>query len=109
MKSEPSSATQKETGSWTRGSWAQIAQESGATGAMDGAAVGGVAAEPAALVVPVPVLVPDGAAGGVGDWAMSAAASSGRAGIGGMRGRESVGKGRLRDCAYRLAAGKLLG
>jgi hypothetical protein len=56
-----------------------MAQESGATGVMEGAAGGGVAAEPAALVVPVLVLVPDGAAGGVGDWAMSAAASSGRA------------------------------
>ncbi len=47
MKSEPSSATQKETGSWTSGSWAKMAQESGATGAMDGAAGGGVAAAPA--------------------------------------------------------------
>jgi hypothetical protein len=84
MKSEPSSATQKETGSWTSGSWAKMAQESGATGLMEGAAGGGVAAEPLALVAPVLVLVPDGAAGGVGDWAMSAAASSGRAGSGGM-------------------------
>ena len=67
MKSEPSSATQKETGSWTSGSCAKTAQESGATGAMEGAGVGGVAAEPAALVVPVLVLVPDRAAGGVGD------------------------------------------
>jgi hypothetical protein len=55
------------------------------------------------------VLVPNGAAGGAGDWAMSAAASSGRAGSGGMVGQESVGKGRLSDCAHRLAAGKLLG
>jgi hypothetical protein len=39
------------------------------------------------------VLVPDGAAGGVGDWAMSAAASSGRAGSGVIGGRESVGRG----------------
>ena len=44
-------------------------------GAMEGAAGGGA---------PVLVLVPDGAAGGVGDWAMSAAASSGRARSGGM-------------------------
>ena len=43
---------------------------------------GGVAAEAAVLVVPALVPVPDGAAGGVGDWAMSAAASSGRAGEG---------------------------
>jgi hypothetical protein len=63
-----------------------MAQERGATGAMDGAAGGGVAAEPAALVAPVLVLVPDGAAGGVGDWAMSAAASSGRAGSEGIVG-----------------------
>ena len=84
MKSEPSSATQKETGSWTRGSWAKMAQESGATGAMEGAADGGVAAAPEALVVPLLVLVPDGAAGGVGAWARSAAASSGRAVSGGM-------------------------
>ena len=63
MKSEPSSATQKETGSWTRGSWARRAQESGATGAMDGAAGGGVAAAPEALVVPVLAPVPDGEAG----------------------------------------------
>ena len=74
MKSEPSSATQKETGFWTSGSWAKTAQESGATGAMDGAAGGGVAAEAAVLVVPALVPVLDGAAGGVGDWAMSAAA-----------------------------------
>jgi hypothetical protein len=32
------------------------------------------------------VPVPDGAAGGVGDWAMSAAASSGRAGSKGIVG-----------------------
>jgi hypothetical protein len=82
MKSEPSSATQKETGSWTSGSWAKTAQESGATGVMEGAAGGGVAAAPEAVVVPVPV--PDGASEGMGDWAMSAAASSGRAGSGGM-------------------------
>jgi hypothetical protein len=67
MKSEPSSATQKETGSWTRGSWAKRDQESGAMGAMEGAAGGGVAAEPAALVVPVLVLVAARAAGGVED------------------------------------------
>ena len=60
MKSEPSSATQKETGSWTRGSWAKMAQESGATGAMEGAAGGGVAAEATSLVVLVSV--PDGVA-----------------------------------------------
>jgi hypothetical protein len=35
------------------------------------------------------VLVPDGAAGGVGDWAMSAAASSGRAGSMGMLGEKA--------------------
>jgi len=51
---------------------------------MEGEAGGGLASEPEALVVPVLVPVPDGAAGGVGDWAMSAAASSGRAGSGGM-------------------------
>ena len=51
-------------------------------GAMDGAAGGGVAAAPEAFVVPAPV--PDGAAEGVGDWAMSATASSGRAGSEGM-------------------------
>jgi len=37
MKREPSSAMQKETGSWMRGSWAKIAHEIGATGAMEGA------------------------------------------------------------------------
>jgi hypothetical protein len=79
MKSEPSSATQKETGSWTRGSWAKSAQESGATGVMEGAAGGG------ALVVSA-VLVADVAAGGVGDWAMSAAATSGTAVSGGRGG-----------------------
>jgi hypothetical protein len=84
MKSEPSSATQKETGSWTSGSWAKRAQESGATGAMEGAAGDGVAAAPEALVVPVLVPVPDGEAGSVGDWAMSAKASSGRAGSEGI-------------------------
>ena len=51
---------------------------------MEGAAGGGVAAAPEVLVVPVLVPSPDRAAGGVGDWAMSAAASSGRAGSGGM-------------------------
>lgn len=96
MKSEPSSATQKETGSWTSGSWAKMAQESGATGAMEGAADGGVAAAPEALVVPVLVPVPDGSVGGVGDWAMSAAASSGRAGSEGMVERESLGGARGR-------------
>jgi hypothetical protein len=85
MKSEPSSATQKETGSWTRGSWAKRAQESGARGVMEGAAGGGVAA-PEALVVPVLVPGPDGAGGAMGDWAMNAAASSGRAMSGGMVG-----------------------
>ena len=55
-----------------------MAQESGVTGAMAGEAGGGVVAEPALVVVP------DGAAGGVGDWAMSAAASSGRVGSGCM-------------------------
>ena len=55
-------------------------------GAMEGAAGGGVAAAPEVLVVPVPS--PDRAAGGVGDWAMSAAASSGRAGSGGMVGKK---------------------
>ena len=84
MKSEPSSATQKETGSWTSGSWAKIAQESGATGAMEGAAGRGVAAAPEVLVVPVLVPGPERAVGGAGDWAMSAAASSGRAGSRGM-------------------------
>jgi hypothetical protein len=38
------------------------------------------------LVVPVLVLGPERAAGGAGDWAMSAAASSGRAGSRGMVG-----------------------
>ena len=84
MNSEPSSATQKETGSWTSGSWAKMAQESGATGAMEGAAGGGVAPAPEALAVPVLALVPDGEAGSVGDWAISATASSGRAGSEGM-------------------------
>ena len=65
-----------------------MAQESGATGAMEGAAGGGVVAAPAMLVVPVLVPVPDGVAGGVGDWVMSAAASSGRAGSGGMVGKK---------------------
>jgi len=51
---------------------------------MEGEAGGGVAAEPAASVVAVLVLVPAGGTAGVGDWAMSAAASSGRAGSGGM-------------------------
>ena len=88
-----------------------MAQESGATGVIEGAAGGrvAVAAAPEALAVPVLVPVPDGEAGSLGDWVMSAAASSGRAESGGMLGRESVGKGRLSDCAYRLAAGKLLG
>ena len=51
-------------------------------GAMEGAAGGGAAAVPEAVVEPVPV--PDGAAEGVGDWAMSATASSRRAGSEGM-------------------------
>ena len=49
---------------------------------------GGVAAEAAVLLVPMLVPVPDSAAGGVGDWAMSAAAISGRAGSGGMVGKK---------------------
>ena len=52
---------------------------------MEGAAGGGVAAGAAVLVVPA-LLVSDGAAGVVGDWAMSAAASSGRLGSVGMVG-----------------------
>ena len=92
MKSEPSSATQKETGSWTSGSWAKMAQESGATGVMEGAAGGGVVA---AAVVPAGAVVgAAGATGGVGDCAMSTAATSGKAGSGGMLERESVGADR---------------
>ena len=52
---------------------------------MEGAAGGGVAA-PEALVVPVLVPGLDGAGGAMGDWAMSAAASSGREVSGGMVG-----------------------
>ena len=47
---------------------------------------GGVVAAPEAWVVPVLVPVPDGVTGGVGDWAVSAAASIGMAGSGGMIG-----------------------
>lgn len=93
MKSEPSSATQKETGSWTSGSWAKMAQESGATGVMEGGA-GGVGAVAAAVVPAGAVVGAAGATGGVGDCAMSTAATSGKAGSGGMLERESVGADR---------------
>lgn len=63
-----------------------MAHESGATGVMDGAAGGWVAAVPEVLVVPVLVPCPERAVGGAGDWAMSAAASSDRAGSRGMVG-----------------------
>ena len=60
-------------------------QERGATGAMEGAAGGGVAT---AAFVPVGAA---GAIGGVGDCAMSTAAMSVRVGSGGIVERESVG------------------
>jgi hypothetical protein len=79
MKSEPSSATQKETGSWTSGSWAKMAQESGATGAMEGGA-GADCALGSALTTT------EGEAGGVGDWAKSTAVISGMVGSEGIMG-----------------------
>jgi hypothetical protein len=79
MKSEPSSATQKETGSWTSGSWAKMAQESGATGAIEGGAGADCAFGSAATTTDVE-------AGGSGDWVKSIAATSGIVGSGGIMG-----------------------
>ena len=66
-----------------------MAQESGATGAMDGAAVGGVAA-----VAGIPAdTVPDGEAGEVGLWAKIAATKGDRTGsrdIGGEKSSELI-------------------
>jgi hypothetical protein len=79
MKSEPSSATQKETGSWTRGSWAKMAQESGSTGVMEG----GVGAD---CALGFALTTTEGEASGVGDWAKSTAAISGMVRSGGIMG-----------------------
>ncbi len=101
MKSEPSSAMQKETGSWTSGSWAKMAQESGATGAMEGG-VGAVGIAAAARVAAG--AVPDWEADAVGRWVSIAAAKSGSTEIGVMI--KNNPRTKLQVCEYAISIGQ---